>query len=435
MGQVPKPYTESTKVNFITQSEPVEVDITSQPIGVTTSNPELVSSNFDAFGRLRASNPTSLFDAQLTYGLAPLLYEPITAESGATVTHDSTNHMALMTFSDTPNGGMAYMQTYDFFRYQPGKSQMIFVTFNIKGGVANVVKFAGYSDGNNGVEFVMNGLTPMVRILSDTNAGDASVSQVDWNVDTMDGTGPSGITMDFTKTQILVIDLQALYVGEVRVGFNIDGSTYYVHHFNHANVETVPYIQSANLPVRCGMTCSGTVSTTMNFVCCSVISEGGQEDNLGFLFSAEGTVTAGSGTDTHILSVQPKTTFNSLTNRTKFVLESVDVIVTGNNPVLWKLCIGQALTSTSLTDVNTTYSAVQTIAGTLSGSPAIVVAQGYVGATATTKQSITKPTSVKYPITLNQAGAARDLGRVTVLVQGVGGTSATRCVLNWKEIR
>jgi len=459
MPERPTPYTQHVKVNVANQTEPVEVLVTGQPVAIsveqpvsvevgqpvavtiteplsiTESAPVLSDINFDAFGRLRVSNPTSLFDAQLTYNLSPLLYEAITAESGAAVAHDATNRMALMTLASAPNGGKAYMQTYEYFRYQPGKGNLCFITFNMKGGVANVQKFAGYSDGANGIEFLMNGTTPSIRILSDTGVGDVVVAQESWNLDTMDGNGPSGILLDFTKTQILALDFQALYVGRVRIGFDVSGMLYYVHEFNHANDEIAPYIQSANLPIRCGMTCTDTASTTMNFICCSVISEGGQEDNLGFLFSAEGTATAGNGADTHILSIQPKTTFNSITNRIKMVLESVDIIVTGNSPVLWKLCLGQALTSISLTDVNATYSGMQTVAGTLSSTPAIIVAQGYVGATATTKQAISKPTAVKYPITLDAAGAARDLGRITVLVQGIGGNSATRCVLNWKEIR
>lgn len=66
----------------------------------------------DAFGRLRVSNPEYVFDAQLTYDLQPLLFEQVTAQSGATVAHDSTNRCALMTFASTPTGGAAYMQSY-----------------------------------------------------------------------------------------------------------------------------------------------------------------------------------------------------------------------------------------------------------------------------------------------------------------------------------
>lgn len=395
------------------------------------------SPSIDAFSRWRVSEPQTIFDAQLTYGLAPLLYEPITAEANATITHDATNRCALMTFAATPTGGKAYMQTYEHFRYQPGKSQLVFVTFNMIEGVANTLKFAGYSDGANGIEFQLNGTTKQITLYSDTGHGDESVPQASWNLDKLDGTGASGLLLDITKVQIFVIDFQALYVGRVRVGFDIGGSIIYVHEFNHANIDANPYIQTANLPIRVGMTSSGTVSTTMNFICCSVLSEGGQDETQGYLFSQEGTVTAGNGTDTHILSIQPSTTFNSIANRYKFILESVDITVTGTRPVLWKLCIGQALSgTTTMIDVNGTYSATQyNILGTLSGSPAIIVAQGYAAASATTKTATSTRVPMKYPITLDAAGVARVNGRLTVIVNGIGGTSETRCILNWREIR
>jgi hypothetical protein len=223
----------------------------------------------------------------------------------------------------------------------------------------------------------------------------------------------------------------------VRVGFDIDGLVVYAHQFVHANLITTPYLQYASLPVRCGMTATGTVSTTMRFICSAVVSEGGQEENGGTPLCIEGTVTAASGADTHILSVRPKTTFNSITNRTKFALDSIDVTVTGNNPVLWKLVAGQALTTPTFADVNTTYSSMEALAGagTLSGTPAIVIAQGYVAVTATVKTASSRKISDTVPITLNQAGAVRNLGTLTVLVQGIGGTSATRATLNWRELR
>jgi hypothetical protein len=343
--------------------------------------------------------------------------------------------MALMTFSSTPTGGKAYMQSFEYFRYQPGKSQLVFVTFNMIETKADTLKFVGYSDGSNGIEFQLNGTTKQITLYSDSSNGDQTVAQSNWNLDKLDGTGASGITLDITKTQILIIDFQALYVGRVRVGFDIGGSVIYVHQFVHANSVATPYMQSANLPIRCGMTCTGTVSTTMNYICSSVSSEGGVDDTVGYGFSAEGTVTAASGTDTHILAVQPKTTFNSIANRAKFILDSVDVVVTGANPVLWKLCIGQALTSTSASDVNATYSSTEVITGTLSGTPAIVIAQGYVAATNQSKQAISRQVVNRYPITLDYAGVVRVNGRINVLVNGIGGTSATRVVLNWREIR
>jgi hypothetical protein len=396
------------------------------------------SPSIDAFGRVRVSQPESRFDAQLTYDLQPLLYQQITAEAGATIAHSSVERAALMTFSNTPTGGQAYMQTYEHFYYQPGNSQQILITTNFIEHTANVTKFAGYGDlSNNGIHFISDGTNLAWRILSNTSEGDETALQVDWNLDKLNGAGLSGIILDITKTQILVIDLQALYTGRVRVGFNIGGVTIYCHEFLHANEADFPYLQTASLPIICGMTCTDTVSTTMYLICATVRSEGGSNTNNGFTFSSEGTVTAGSGARTHILSVRPKTTFNSIANREKFDVESIEILVTGNVPVLWELCLGQAISGTvTFNDVNTTYSAFEyNTAGTISGNPAIVIAAGYVAATAVVSVSVNREFNNRYPITLNVAGAVRSLGTLTLLVTGIGGTSATRATINHRELR
>jgi len=396
----------------------------------------IVDSQLDAFGRQRVSEPSYVFDAQMTYDLQPLLYEPIVSGANATVTHDAVNRCALMTFAATPTGGSAILQTFEHFRYQPGRSQFVLITFNLLGGAANVLKFAHYGDGTNSLGFELNDFVPRMVIRSGSGAGNQFVNQKDWNLDRLDGSGASKINIDFTKAQILVLDFQALYVGRVRLGFDINGLVVWAHEFLNANVQALPYIQSANLPIRVGMTCTGTVSTTMNFICTSVSSSGGELDIGGFNFAFEGTGTAGSGIDAHILSLRPKTTFNGITNRSKFVLESVDVTVTGTPPVVWSLCLGQVITAGTWANANANYSAFEcNTAGVISGTPAIVIAKGYCPASATVKSTISKSISTRYPITLGAAGAVRALGTLSVNALGVGGGSACRVILNWREIR
>jgi hypothetical protein len=397
------------------------------------------SPNLDAFSRLRVSMSHSQFDSQLTYDLQPLLWEQITAGTGATIAHDTTNRCATLAFASTATGGVCKMQTFEHFRYTSGKSQLIFQTFNFVEGVADCLKFAGYSDGTNGIEIQLSGVSGVQFMLrSVTTTGDELATQASWNLDKLDGTGSSGITLDLTRTQILVIDFQALYVGRVRVGFDFGGQIVYAHEFNHANINTHPYIQTANLPLVAGMTCTGTVSTTMQAVCATVIQEDGPGNSEGYHFSVSSpVVTAASGARTHILSIQPKTTFNSVPNRSKFVLESVEVMASGNQPVQWELCLGDVLTgTTTFTDVNTAYSAFQSnTAGTTSGAPAIVVGSGYATASAQAKGDSRGTVPFKYPICLNAAGAVRDMARLTLLVTGLGGSSTCYATINWKEIR
>lgn len=397
------------------------------------------SANLDAFSRLRVSNPLILHNSQFTYDLAPIIFEQLVNGTGAAITHDITNRTALMTFSSTPTGGKAYMQSYEHLPYQPGRSQLIFVTFNMIAAVANTLKFAGYSDGVNGIEFQLDGTTKQFKIYSATLDGDDTAVQSSWNLDKLDGTGPSGITLDITKTQILVIDIQALYVGRVRVGFDMGGQIIYVHEFKHANLATYPYIQTANLPVRCGMTCTGTVSTTMNFICSAVMSEGGTEDInvFGYTFQQEtGAVSVGTG-GTHLLSLRPRLTFNSITNRTRVAYIDVEIFNTGNQPVNWQLCIGQAISgTTTYNNVNTTYSSTEyNVLGTLSGSPSVIIDGGYIPATGSNKTMVNTAITSRYPITLDAAGVHRALGTLTLKATSLSGTQTCYAAIKFREIR
>ena len=410
--------------------------------GYSIINPDVAirdSANLDAFSRLRVSNPLILHNSQFTYDLAAIIYEQITNGAGATVTHDSTNRQALMTFASTPTGGKAYMQSYEYLPYQPGRSQLIFVTFNMIAAVANTLKFAGYSDGVNGIEFQLSGTTKQFIVYSASSAGNETVTQSSWNLDKLDGTGASGITLDITKTQILVIDVQALYVGRVRIGFDINGTITYAHEFLHANIFSSPYVQSANLPVRCGMTCTGTVSTTMNFICSAVISEGGSEDiNVyGYTFQQDsGPISVTTG-GTHMLSLRPRTTFNSITNRTRVAYIDVEIYNSGVQPVHWQLCIGQAISgTTTYNNVNTAYSSSEyNILGTLSGSPTLIIDGGYVSSSGSS-QGVTNTAIIsRYPITLDAAGLHRSLGTLTLKCTSLSGTQTVYAAIKFREIR
>lgn len=396
------------------------------------------SANLDAFSRLRISNPLTLFSSQFTYNLNPLLFEQITNGSGASVTHLTSDRCAVMTFSSTPTGGKAYMQSYEYLPYQPSKSQLVFVTFNMIAGVANTLKFAGLSDGVNGFEFQLNGTTKQFQIYSGSLNGNQTVAQSAWNLDKLDGTGPSGITLDETKTQILVIDFQALYVGRVRMGFDIGGKVVYAHEFLHANLIANPYIQTANLPVRCGMTSSGTVSTTMKFVCCAVVSEGGTEDAniFGYSFQqASGQISVLDTGFTHMISLRPKTTFNGIANRMRVAYIDAEIFNNGNQPVEWRLVVGQAITSATWTDVNTTYSGIEYGSGTISGSAAVVIDGGWIAASGGAKGVANATVASRYPITLDASGAVRLNGTLSIIAKSTSGTQTCWAAVKFREIR
>jgi len=109
-------------------------------------------------------------------------------------------------------------------------------------------------------------------------ASDArTVAQSSWNGDKLDGTGPSGLTLDPSKAQILWMDFEWLGVGSVRCGFVINGVFYICHTFDNANIISSVYMTTAILPVRYEITSTSAVAAYLKQICSTVISEGGYE--------------------------------------------------------------------------------------------------------------------------------------------------------------
>lgn len=407
--------------------------------------------SLDAFSRLRVSATEELFSVQSQYNAESLQMEGGATGTGVAPAHDANTRMVAL--SATAGSGTSFLQSYQYSPYEPGRSQFIAMTGVMGAGVAGAVVDAGYFDANNGVIFRQNGATNLQLILRTSTSGSVSdaniVAQSAWNIDKLDGTGASGITLDATKAFILIIDLQFLGMGRVRVGFDINGVIYYAHEFLNANVLAVPYMQTATLPVGMLITATATGSTkTSYFKCATVQSEGGELALTGITFSTpETTATAGSGTRVPLIAIRPKTTFNSITNRELFEIQKLNLLATGVNPVFWELVVGGAYSGQTYADVNTTYSGFEytSVPGTFTNlTGGVVLASGYIGGVGSgaaaqppTITPIDLPALIsrKYPITLDRAGAVRALGTLTLLVTGIGGTSDCRGSMTFKEIR
>jgi hypothetical protein len=255
-----------------------------------TSYPELVriagsgntvsigGTNVDAFGRLRVSNPMTLFDSSHRYSDNDLWVDSITGTASATF---NTNEGVINLAVGSASGDELVRETYKVFAYQPGKSLLVLSTFVFGTANANLRQRVGYFGSANGIYFERDGTTIyMVERSSVTGSVvNTRVAQSSWNVDKMDGTGPSGLILDATKAQIFFTDIEWLGLGTVRTGFVINGAFVPVHSFHHANIVTTTYITTASLPLRYEIknnAATGT-SSTLKQVCSTVLSEGGYE--------------------------------------------------------------------------------------------------------------------------------------------------------------
>ena len=368
--------------------------------------------------------------------------------TGTAATWQSNSRMVLLTA--TAGTGTSFTQSYQYSPYQPGLSQFIALTGVLGAGTANVTKDFGYFDANNGVIFRQNGTTNLQLILRTSTSGsvsDANIfAQSAWNIDTLNGSGgitnPSGITLDVTKSFILIIDLQFLGMGRVRVGFDINGIIYYVHQFLNANFLTGPYMQTATLPIQALLTATSSASpASCYFKCATVQSEGGNINFYGQTFSTPDiSVTAGNNTRTALLAIRPRTTFNGISNRALFQLQNISILNTGNQAIRWELMVGVTYSvAPTYSNVDTNGSAFEYSSATGTyGSGGTVISSGYMS-NATNGAGVIELgglSHLNYPITLDRSGAVRSDGTLSLIVTGIGGTSnAVRATFDYTEIK
>lgn len=265
----PIPISANTTTN--SAQNPIFVDT-----GIATV--EFGGTTLDAFGRMRVSNPHTLFDGAQRYRDDPFKWDQ--SDSGAATSTFLANESSV-SMSVSGNGDSSIRQTKSVFAYQPGKSLLTLATFVMNTPTAGLRQRVGLFGAQNGVYFEVDGTTLnlVIRKYTSGSVDDTTekFAQANWNGDKLNGTGPSGITLNVATAQIFWCDIEWLGVGSVRCGFVIDGQFIVCHTFHHANRVgfSKVYMTTASLPVRYELTSTGGTSGTMRAICSTVMSEGG----------------------------------------------------------------------------------------------------------------------------------------------------------------
>jgi hypothetical protein len=236
----------------------------------------------DGFGRARSSQPVTLYDSFHRYADNGKENQANTA--GATGVFNSNTSSIDLTV-DTVSGSYCYRESKKVFAYQPGKSLQILKTFVMGPHKTNLRQRVGYFGSENGFFLERSDATAskvafVKRSKVTGSVVDTLVDQQSWNIDKLDGTGPSLLTLNLDNPQILFADIEWLGTGSVRMGFIIDGQLIHCHSFHHSNLSSAPkgaYIQTACLPIRSEIENIETTgsSSTYKQICATVISEGG----------------------------------------------------------------------------------------------------------------------------------------------------------------
>ena len=298
--------------------------------------------SYDAFGRLRVSNPLTLFDSSHRYR-DNNLWTSLVVGSGSTVGFVTTQGLVDLTVGI---GSTASVQreTTKVFSYQPGKSLLVMNTFVMNTPKTNLRQRVGYFGVDNGIYFEVDGtnINFVERSIVSGIVSETRIPQSSWDHDKLDGTGPSGYNLDVTKGQILWTDIEWLGLGTVRVGFVIDGNFVECHTFDHANLVQSTYITTGSLPIRYEIANTGPTSgiSTMKQICSTVISEGGYElrglqQAVGTPITSPVTLTT-AGTYYNVVSIRLKSSPDRLD--AIVILTALSLLgVTNNSNYNWQV--------------------------------------------------------------------------------------------------
>ena len=416
-----------------------------------------IEGTLDAFARLRVSNPTTILDIRFpgqNDGSANFLKNNLQITSDASGSYTGTYGNSKLTINAS-GAGYYISQSRNYCVYQPGKSLLFMASGIIDPSNNNYTTRIGYFDNivpltnplivRNGLYFEFSVGIISVNIKNNTTT---QILQSDWNIDKLNGTGLSGLTLDFRKTQLFVMDMEWLGVGRVRFGFYAYGKIQYCHQVTHINILTEPYTNSINLPICYSIhnsTVGGGSSNNFKQICSTVISEGGYAP-LGRPFS----ISTGSPTPVQIAhdTEEPILFLRGNVDNANYYHQNI--IPTGlsmicsatNDLVLYKLEYFLAGTYTGTqptwTNVNNNYSVAQYATNLASGynnTNAITLDQGYFyGRGTNTFSSLGDVfTSQVLQLTSNITNDS-DILVLTATFVAVAGNTNVLGTLSWQEL-
>ena len=336
----------------------------------------------DAFGRFRVSNPLTIFDSYHRYRDNGKFDTSLTG-TGSTAVH-MLNESAINMTVGTGASAQVIRESKKVFAYQPGKSLLIMSSFVFETPKNNLRQRVGFFGTYNGIYLEQDGLELnfVLRSYTSGSINERRIARSQWNGHQFDGTDFYQRNLDVTKGNILWADLEWLGVGDVRVGFTIDGTNITAHTFHNDNIYSTTYMTTATLPLRYEITNTAATgsSSTMKQICSTVISEGGFEFKGNIFTKSSPIVTANqvdlgsAGTRTPILSIRLKST-----NLDAVIIPvAIDLMLTSSDLVFFEVVMNGQFPGTPVFTSYANNSYAETAIGGTTMSGGTVIDGGFI---------------------------------------------------------
>lgn len=217
-----------------------------------------------AFGETQVATLSPIFQNTFEYTVSNTELLTNTVVNGGTVTQASGMGVV---GSSTTTASTARMQSAQHARYHAGTGGLSRFTALWSTPVADTEMYIGLADETGSSAAFMNGY--MVgydgttfgfhRFQNDTKI---TVALSAWD-DPLDGTGPSGITLDTTKINVFQIQFQYLGAGAIKIYVedSVSGDFVLSHTIQYANTQTEPSVHNPNFFHTMWVNNAGTTSS------------------------------------------------------------------------------------------------------------------------------------------------------------------------------
>jgi hypothetical protein len=322
------------------------------------------------FGDQIAERREDMINVAFNYGIPQ--NGVTTTTSGGTVT--ASNSMAVIS-SGAGASGSAQLQTQRRLRYRTGRETYCYFTALFTGTSANSTQWIGCYDSNDGAAIGYNGTA--FSVLFRQNGVDTATPQSSFNLDKLNGTGPSGFNIN--PANINVFRIAWGWLGAAPILYQIlDQNSQWItfHQIIWNNLHTTPHFINPILPITAAVnwTAASTVSlSTASWSGGSV--ETASQSSQRYFSAANSTPTtiAAAIAQTPLLIIQNNTTYNGYPNHTEARL----VVVTGGQvSTSFQTCMlrirkNATLSGTSFTSVNANSVMSYSTTGTTTGGTEI----------------------------------------------------------------
>ncbi|MEK4365540.1 hypothetical protein MKX68_24150 [Paenibacillus sp. FSL M8-0212] len=374
-----------------------------------------VSSQFD---ELRVAQKTPIVELTSVYGLS-ILRDAVTTTGAGTVTNNATEYNLSNSVSGVDS---AILESVLRGRYEPGYAGEAGIGVRIPSlPIGNQVAQWGLFDTQNGAFFGVNSTTVFVTVL---RAGvDTTVPQSLWNVDPLNGTGPSGATLNLSKGNIyqIVFTWYGYGVIEFRVVIpdpvTLAQEVITVHRFSPTGQTS---FVDPNLPLRAQVANNGTGAAYSIFVGGRQYSIIGKYEPTYRVTSERRRITNVTSTLTPVISFTRKAVFpagSARTNSVQVNLEEINVI--SSVDLSYQVLVGGTLngafvnfpTATTIIPDSETALLVNNTSTTITGGE--VVFQGITGGGAGNTKILASQELLDFTLPENQV--------VTLAILNIGG--------------